>query len=1379
MGIAGNVGVDLHFDATFRGGQPQPLAMSYKFDVNGKPYQFQLYPEVASITPAAGSTAGGTLVKITGRGFPTSALGIPSQSVDVSIAGVPCKVQSSTYDTVYCITGPQPDTPPASATSIRGLYPSGRGVEYEFYNVSLSGVSNLWRLNKTITVANNGTHSTATILKGVMETQHFSQPNHCTRMKAFFIPPRAGTYRFYMQADDIGQLNITYTDTNNQVVTRYINLTSWTDLDNYFTYSFQASPNITLAASQPVLLEAAHCNGAGQGSAAVAVRMPVPAPQANSLAEVQTITAKSVVRPRTVYIKYLYGAGANTTAKRVTIAHSDDARIDDPGLGIEINFRLGANTTTVVIPATTPSANIDDMIEAAFGGNFVLGSNNAHFGVRKTRVVGSGKMELELAMNSDRALALDFEILTARPVNISATAFGNFSRAACTWFNPLLAPPGWNATAAAPAGELPVDQGYMLLLQNVAAVAAVVPSGSFSLGLAGSASPLVLPFTANTTILGNAVKNLTGLTPDSVKLNITVREGTYFARVWTVTFSQSSLNSAPDLIAAPADDTPAGAAFAVETVAANPVLAGSFSVSFGAYCESIAINIADSEDTVRLKLAALPGLNAPQRVRRLGSASDASGLRFEVTFNPLTNPGDQPKLAVADVSGLTGIRPTVDVTVNVDGSSDAFYAPITTEFLRLAVATPGTIEVAANGVPASCTNSSGACVFAYSDAVTPSITAVSPGLLSFDAQTTLPLTITGSGFDGPAGLEVKVGGAVCAVTASSATSITCDVPQTAPAGVRLVTVNVIGLGYAKGAANVTLETLYVTGVLPSPVVTLSGTAGVSTLVNFTGKGFDRLHCGANALSIGELATGVVACGAGYLTVLYTGNGTDAAAANVTAQVFEAGAAIDWDSPTVFTVNVDASAGPAVTGVTSPLTMSASGGAVTVTLANAAAADVASMALVPKLAAADLTDFTALAAAFGAAEECGSVAAAGADGVSCLAGAMTNGEYHVLVRLSSGLQLLSAATISFDMVVTAVSPAAGSIGGGTVVTISGSGFSPVAGENVVFINVPTSTTFLNGIIQCITTAVNATTLTCVTRPHLAANADASDPFARNLEPVATTPGAVEVVLCDPVTYNATVLREYCRSRPDTPRARYALDANATAEFAFSAALTPVVQGVSPALGYGGMTITVAGQVLADVTAVELQQGGVSKGACAVTSAGSGGVSCTLSALPPGAYNLVLKKDGGEASVDPLKAGVFTYQPVITDVSANAGSLAGGMPLTLTVGGAGLALGPNNATAHVVTVAGLPCNLTAVDGAAGTVTCLTPAITGWIYAEYWNLASDIYTLPDLLGFTKPGEWYRSSGYGCLAVAHSFFAPSPVWYPRLSASLLGHPLAPWSCV
>lgn len=67
---------------------------------------------------------------------------------------------------------------------------------------------------------------------------------------------------------------------------------------------------------------------------------------------------------------------------------------------------------------------------------------------------------------------------------------------------------------------------------------------------------------------------------------------------------------------------------------------------------------------------------------------------------------------------------------------------------------------------------------------------------------------------------------------------------------------------------------------------------------------------------------------------------------------------------------------------------------------------------------------------------------------------------------------------------------------------------------VWLQVPVSTTFLNGLILCDVKNVTAVTtndvnvfdaLTCVTRPHLATDASSEDAMARNLEARDTQPG----------------------------------------------------------------------------------------------------------------------------------------------------------------------------------------------------------------------------------------------------------------------------------
>jgi hypothetical protein len=76
-------------------------------------------------------------VTIRGKGFPEWSIS-RADTVQVALgAGVPCEVQSSSYDTITCIAGAATPLPLSvggpNGTSWRGWYPGMRGVAYEIY----------------------------------------------------------------------------------------------------------------------------------------------------------------------------------------------------------------------------------------------------------------------------------------------------------------------------------------------------------------------------------------------------------------------------------------------------------------------------------------------------------------------------------------------------------------------------------------------------------------------------------------------------------------------------------------------------------------------------------------------------------------------------------------------------------------------------------------------------------------------------------------------------------------------------------------------------------------------------------------------------------------------------------------------------------------------------------------------------------------------------------------------------------------------------------------------------------------------------------------------------------------------------------------------
>ena len=89
---------------------------------------------------------------------------------------------------------------------------------------------------------------------------------------------------------------------------------------------------------------------------------------------------------------------------------------------------------------------------------------------------------------------------------------------------------------------------------------------------------------------------------------------------------------------------------------------------------------------------------------------------------------------------------------------------------------------------------------------------------------------------------------------------------------------------------------------------------------------------------------------------------------------------------------------------------------------------------------------------------------------------------------------------------------GSIAGGTDITITGSGLYSADSVAVVYVRVPVSTTFPNGLVPCDVSTWEATRIVCRTRAHYAANAAPDDPWARKVEAISTKAMVVSVILC---------------------------------------------------------------------------------------------------------------------------------------------------------------------------------------------------------------------------------------------------------------------------
>ncbi len=243
------------------------------------------------------------------------------------------------------------------------------------------------------------------------------------------------------------------------------------------------------------------------------------------------------------------------------------------------------------------------------------------------------------------------------------------------------------------------------------------------------------------------------------------------------------------------------------------------------------------------------------------------------------------------------------------------------------------------------------------------------------------------------------------------------------------------------------------------------------------------------------------------------------------------------------------------------------------------------------------------------------------------------------------------TFAQALAFTSIAPAAGSVNGGTTVTIVGNGFAP--GATVAF----------DSATATVTSAANGQ-LVFVT-PNVAKFTTAGD---RRLGPhtvVITNPDGQALTLTD--------------------------------KFAFTAVAGPVVSSVNPTTGpaAGGTSITITGSNFASGATVTV--GGAACTTPVVT--GTTSITCTTPSGAAGAVAIAVTVAGQTGSL----ANAFTYTgtgpaPTITAISPTSGLIAGGTSVTLT--------GTNFASGATVKFDTSDCTAVAVTGTT-SITCTTPA------------------------------------------------------------------------
>ncbi|XP_045210443.2 fibrocystin-L-like isoform X2 [Mercenaria mercenaria] len=199
---------------------------------------------------------------------------------------------------------------------------------------------------------------------------------------------------------------------------------------------------------------------------------------------------------------------------------------------------------------------------------------------------------------------------------------------------------------------------------------------------------------------------------------------------------------------------------------------------------------------------------------------------FNLSITILDHPGNQEEIKITK-SSLSGSQPAASILTAVDGG--LFYDPIPGGIVKTVESTTQ-VRLYINDILTSCETN---CSFQWLTSKTPNVTAVTPATGTSALSTSI--VITGTGFNNTDITKntVTIGNVICAVTASTATTITCDVGN-GPVGSHKIMVNVDGKGFARHPNGDVMfaYTAEITGISPT-----SGSLGGGVNLTISGYGF--------------------------------------------------------------------------------------------------------------------------------------------------------------------------------------------------------------------------------------------------------------------------------------------------------------------------------------------------------------------------------------------------------------------------------------------------------------------------------------------------------------------------------------------------------------
>jgi len=797
----------------------------------------------------------------------------------------------------------------------------------------------------------------------------------------------------------------------------------------------------------------------------------------------------------------------------------------------------------------------------------------------------------------------------------------------------------------------------------------------------------------------------------------------------------------------------------VKTRSASPAVGGAFRLGFrGEWTEFLPFNA----NWKQVKTA-LESLDTVDKLRFVyDDRTPADARSFRVGFSQA---GNMPDIQV-DASRLQGAD--MEVKTLHDGSIDGFFSPIPADLFEIPEATPG-VQVFTNGIPAQCSSPSSTyaantlaesktnvspmpefyqlmdpsddkceecllsespladapadvraraasvsdiCSFAFDDALTPTLTSVAPAVVTAGAS----LTVTGQGFLSGRPSEHTVllrsagdaGTSACAVTAASATQLTCTVDHAVAGDLDVVVIVGEGRGQARGSAGVQYQgqleavTPSVGSIAGGTLVTLSGTgfpASVDAAASFTvniGAGvctlesssFTQATCRTPALADAASSSGMQCEGMSYeATAAASFTGASLLSADVrctTAWAVSATSMHIQDSVTGFTFA--ASHTPTITSMspsdasaatTTPITLQGSllvkdGSSASVSFGDVScnadhspdgSVDVAEQitCVVPRGAGlcgrGDHTSAHTLNPELVAGSSEGHhrrLRAAqahhhrrlsGGDSDECsVAAQMQSSSATVVVPGYGAALVLADATLNHGFHITSVYPSTGSLAGGATIRATGSFFVPARADEHTASLTVTLASGVEKFVNCRVTTVSSTALECVV-DATPASISSSDAALSSTFSVAF--GGYSSIC------SAADGCGFTLAPAATPQVSSASVSHAPAPSApFDAATFTVAPSV--------LTLALPGLTADAAAATTVTVGGV---ACPLTASSAGTVTCAVAHDRAGVVDIAVSTPTGFATAADASVLKYEHALRIDFASPLAGSLAGGQRVTL--------------------------------------------------------------------------------------------------------------------